>query len=292
MKPLLSIVIANYNFGKFLEAAIRSVLDQNEPEVELIIVDGGSTDDSVEIIKKYAERKVVVGSRSRTEECPISYWVSEPDKGQSDAFNKGYAHARGKYLTWLNADDVMPAGCLKKVLDEMRRHPECEWFTGNFLRFNEKDGRICQVNWGPHYFPYCLQRRNTPVMVYGPSTFFSKKIYEEVGRIGVEFKYCMDTDLWIKFIVRGIKQRRVNCFCWAFRMHEDSKTADYEGRPESKSIGAQLRVEHEMSCRREGYAPSSVIQHLMTLWRLLDGSLLKLLWMRRFVVGAIYREAR
>ena len=280
MKPLLSIVIANYNFGKFLESAIRSVLDQKESEVELIIVDGGSKDDSVEIIQKYAER---------SNNC-ISWWVSEPDKGQSDAFNKGYAHARGKYLTWLNADDVMPEGCLKKVLHAMRQHPECEWFTGNFLRFNEDDGRVCQVNWGPHYFPGCLQWRNAPVMVYGPSTFFSRRIYEAAGRIGVNFKYCMDTDLWIKFIVRGVKQRRINCFCWAFRMHEDSKTADYDGRPGSKSIGSQLRAEHELSCQREGYVPSSLIWLLMVIWRLFDGSLVKLLWMRKFVVGTVWEK--
>ena len=92
-KPLLSIVIANYNYGRFLEEAIQSVLSQSCNDYELIIVDGGSTDNSVEIIKKYEDK--------------IAWWVSEKDKGQSDAFNKGFAHAKGKYLTWLNADDIL-----------------------------------------------------------------------------------------------------------------------------------------------------------------------------------------
>ena len=91
VQPLLSIVIANYNYGRFLEDAIKSVLSQDMGDkVELIICDAASSDNSVEIIKKYADK--------------ISWWVSEEDKGQSDAFNKGFAHATGKYGCWLNAD--------------------------------------------------------------------------------------------------------------------------------------------------------------------------------------------
>ena len=107
MRPLLSIVIANYNYGLFLEEAIRSVLVQKCPDVELLVVDGGSSDNSVEIIRRYSD--------------DLAWWVSEKDRGQSNAFNKGFAHANGKYLTWLNADDVMPRGCLETITAEMRR---------------------------------------------------------------------------------------------------------------------------------------------------------------------------
>src|SRR5574344_2606747 len=92
VNPALSIVIVNFNYRRYLEAAIRSVLDQQVEGVELVIVDGASKDESVEIIKRYADK--------------LGWWVSEPDKGQSDAFNKAFAHCRGKYLTWLNADDI------------------------------------------------------------------------------------------------------------------------------------------------------------------------------------------
>ena len=143
--PILSIVIVNYNYGRFLEAAIESVLSQGMDEkVELIIVDGGSTDNSVEIIKKYAgetisrvERNVeickcaneatansqLVGGglshfhTSTLLHSRISWWCSEKDKGQSDAFNKGFAHARGKYLTWVNADDIMPRDVCRRLFE-------------------------------------------------------------------------------------------------------------------------------------------------------------------------------
>src|SRR5574344_1666133 len=147
MKPLLSIVIANYNYGRFLEQAIVSILDQNIPEVELLVVDGGSTDNSVEIIKRYAGEGVE-GQRSPK----ISYWISEKDKGQSDAFNKGFAKARGKYLTWLNADDIMTTGCLARVIAEMKAHPECSWFSANTYRFTEA-GNVVDLWWGPRMVP-------------------------------------------------------------------------------------------------------------------------------------------
>lgn len=221
--------------------------------MELIIVDGGSTDNSVEIIKKYAgetisrvERNVeickcaneatansqLVGGglshfhTSTLLHSRISWWCSEKDKGQSDAFNKGFAHARGKYLTWLNADDIMPKGCLQKVVRELERHPDCEWFTGNLYRFTE-DGRVVECAWGPNYLPKWLQSRGQPVAVYGPSTFFMKELFERVGGMKLYQNFMMDTDLWMRFIVAGVKQRRINCFCWAFRMHEESKTAEY-----------------------------------------------------------------
>ena len=276
MNPLLSIVIANYNFGKYLEDAILSILSQKCDEVELIVVDGGSTDNSVEIVKKYADK--------------LAWWVSEKDEGQSDAFNKGFAHANGKYLTWVNADDVMPQGCLAQIIHEMKRSPNCEWFTGNFFRFNEADHRISQVNWGPHFFPECLQTRRVPVLVYGPSTFFSRKVYEEVGRIGVDYRYSMDTDLWVKFIVRGVKQRRINCFCWAFRMHTGSKTAECEGRQDVDRIKKSLSEEHDRTSRRENYSPSTLIKFAVYVWRVFDGSLVWLLLMRMFLNGRTYKE--
>ena len=210
-KPLLSIVIANYNYGRFLEEAIQSVLSQSCNDYELIIVDGGSTDNSVEIIKKYEDK--------------IAWWVSEKDKGQSDAFNKGFAHAKGKYLTWLNADDVLHHGAINAIITALKKSPNCEWFTGNFFRF-DREGNILQIGWGPHCYPKWMQRRNSPIVVFGPSTIFSKDLWERVGKIDVDMHVQMDTDMWTRFIVAGVKQQRICHFIWGFRMHEDSKTAE------------------------------------------------------------------
>lgn len=259
-RPLLSIVIANLNYGRFLDEAIQSVVSQKCPDVELIVIDGGSTDNSCEIIRKYSHH--------------ISYWVSEPDKGQSDAFNKGFSHANGKYLTWLNADDVLVDGCIKKVISEIKRHPKCEWFTGNFYRFT-LDGRIVEIGWGPHYYPCILQKTNSPVVVFGPTSFFAKNLWERMGKIDERLSLIMDTDLWIRFIKAGIKQRRINCFCWAFRMHSNSKTAEYDGHVLDDSSARKMHEENEYVMRKNGYRASRFLHLLLRIWRLIDGSFVK-----------------
>lgn len=259
--PILSIVIANYNYGRFLEYAIRSVVTQNVGEkVELIICDAASTDNSVDIIKKYAKN--------------IAWWCSEPDKGQSDAFNKGFSHAKGRYLTWLNADDVLVAGCLEKVISEMERHPDCEWFTGNFIRFLESDKSIMEIGWGPHIYPYWMQTKKSPLVIFGPTTFFSKKIYEQVGRINETMHFCMDNDLWYRFVQAGIKQRRIRCLCWAFRMHEASKTAEFGDHKMSEE---SLRVaEPELNAMRMRLNVKKRLfrRVIIIVLRIIDGSLI------------------
>ena len=260
MNPILSIVIANYNYGRFLENAIRSVISQDVGDkVELLICDAASTDNSVSVIKKYEKH--------------IAWWCSEKDGGQSEAFNKGFSHARGRYLTWLNADDILLAGCLKQVIAEMERHPDCEWFTGNFIRFLESDKSIMEIGWGPHIYPYWMQTKKSPLVIFGPTTFFSKKIYEQVGRINEKMHFCMDNDLWYRFVSAGVKQRRIRCLCWAFRMHEASKTAEFGDHkmsqesllvamPELTEMRIRLNVKHRI-------IPRLVIIAL----RILDGSI-------------------
>ena len=282
-QPALSIVIANYNYGRFLEEAIQSIVsqigegkDQVKPgEVELIIIDGGSTDNSVDVIKKYAGGEVVVGSRSRTVESPISYWVSEPDKGQSDAFNKGFTMARGRYLTWVNADDIMPRGCIKRIVSEFKLHPTCEWFTGNFLRFVEETGLVSEIGWGPHLYPKWMQKANSPIVVFGPSSFFAKNLFDRLGGVDVNCHFAMDTDLWIRFMAAGVKQRRINCFCWAFRMHEGSKTAEFFGHALEASDKERFRDEVRRIYEKSCYSTSKRWYRLLLLWRMIDGSLLK-----------------
>lgn len=265
--PILSIVIANYNYGRFLEDAIKSVVEQDGfDRCELIVVDGGSTDNSVDIIKKYANK--------------ISWWVSQQDKGQSDAFNNGFAHARGKYLTWVNADDIMPNGCLKKIIREMERHPDCEWFTGNFFRFTE-NGKVIEVAWGPHLLPKWLQTKGQPLAIYGPATFFTKELFDRVGGMKLYQNFMMDTDLWMRFIVNSVKQRRINCFCWAFRMHGESKTAEFGDHKLPPEARAKFEVERKRAYEETGYKEHPLNRRLIQLWRMLDGSFVKYLWLRR-----------
>lgn len=274
MNPILSIVIANYNYGRFLEGAIRSVIEQvgespcqvRPSDLELIVIDGGSNDNSQEIIRMYADK--------------LAYWVSEPDKGQSDAFNKGFARARGKYLTWVNADDIMPVGCLRKIVSELKSHPECEWFTGNMFRFTE-DGVVIEIAWGPHYLPRGLQSKGQPLAVFGPSTIFAKTLFESVGKMKLYQNFMMDTDLWMRFIVAGVKQRRINCFCWAFRMHAASKTAEFGDHRLSSGQRAKFEAERKQAYRETGYRPSNLNRRLIQFWRMVDGSFVRGIILRR-----------
>ena len=130
--PKFSIVIANYNSDLMLEECLISVFTQTFSDYEIIICDGGSTDNSLNIIKKYADR--------------LSWWCSEKDKGQSDAFNKGFSHASGEFLFWLNADDLLMPNALQNAAEYLESHPSCKWLTFNTLF------HCCPVKVGKSFF--------------------------------------------------------------------------------------------------------------------------------------------
>ena len=208
--PILSIVIANYNYGRFLEDAVKSVVEQDGfDRCELIVVDGGSTDNSVDVIKKYADK--------------ISWWCSEKDKGQSDAFNKGFSHARGRLGCWVNADDLLLPGTLRAVLDFFASHPKCEWVTGGMVFF-DADERIMWMRLGMQ--PLSFMWKWMPGWcIGGPSSFFSLEKMRMVGGFDVGRYYSMDVDLWYKLFQCGLHPHHINRYFWGFRAHEASKTA-------------------------------------------------------------------
>lgn len=210
VKPLLSIVIANYNYGRFLEAAIQSVVSQNAGDkVEMIICDAASTDNSVEIIKKYSDR--------------ISWWCSEKDKGQSDAFNKGFSHANGRYGCWLNADDVLMPGALKAVMSYVNRNSKCEWLAGSSV-FADSDLKVKWCSRCAHVWRNGF-RRFPMYSINGPSSFFLIDNLEKAGGFDVSLRYTMDTDLWRRFVKAGIRLHHIPDYVWCFRVHEESKTS-------------------------------------------------------------------
>lgn len=273
--PFFSIVIATYNYGRFLEDAIVSVLKQSCQDFELIIVDGGSKDNTVDIIRKYEKR--------------ISWWVSECDRGQSDAFNKGFRHSRGRFLTWLNADDVYFPGALAAVKEKLLSHPEAKWATGNFVRFRESDKRIIEAQWGPHCLPTFLQSFDSPLTIFGPTTFWSRDVYKSVGEFDLNCRYGMDTDYWLRIMKAGYSQVRVNHDIWAFRMHEESKTAEYDNHKADDRTFKAKQVEKLYRRKKSGYKMSKVKLYLWILFRFLDMSAFKGLYRKILVVNTMIK---
>lgn len=275
-QPFISFVIANYNFGHLLPAAIESILHQDCDDYELIIVDGGSTDNSVNVIKKYEEN--------------IAWWVSEPDGGQSNAFNKGFTHAKGKFFTWLNADDLLLPGTVSAVKQALQKHPDASWATGNLIRFMHSDGSINEAPWGPNYLPHWLQGPGRITIFFGPTTFWSREAYQKIGPIDETLHLAMDVDYWYRLDMAGFKQVRVNHPCWGFRMHEDSKTAEFGDHEKSDANKRKMQKEKEYIVEKNNYHPSKFWRYAGLFMRILDGSMIHAITNKKNLVGHKIQE--
>lgn len=296
-KPLLTVVIANYNYGRFIETAINSVVAQNVGDkVELIICDAASTDNSVDIIKKYAnglpsktpydEWVSQANSQPTTPNSQlITWWCSEKDSGQSEAFNKGFSHAKGRFLTWLNADDVLLPGVVKSLYEMTRNRTDIHWVTGNLIKFEQHNGRVLEAPWGPHWVPGWAQGSGFPLSVFGPTTFWSREAYMKVGPIDESLHYVMDTDYWMRLINAGYRYHRLNRVCWGFRLHEVSKTAIYTDHEPSPEVRHKIDCERAAIYKKNGFHVTLLGRIVVSLLRILDGSRVVDVFRRTFIQG-------
>ena len=283
MQPLLTIVIANYNYGRFLEEAIHSIISQDmNDKVELIICDAASSDNSVEIIKKYANglppntlrsEWVDPNSQLSTPNSQlISWWCSEKDKGQSDAFNKGFASARGKYGFWLNADDILMPGALKRILEYLHTHPGCEWLAGSTV-YGDAQLKVWKCSRCVKVWPF-LGKFSPASPVNGPSSIFLIDNLEKVGGFDVDAHYVMDVDLWRRFRKNGIRLHFIKDYIWCFRLHEGSKTASTitEHKVKNRNTDESDRINLRYGATRRVRRVSEWINRFQ---RLVSGSYLK-----------------
>ncbi|MBK3519932.1 glycosyltransferase family 2 protein [Carboxylicivirga marina] len=221
--PKITIVTPSYNQEEFIERTIRSVINQNYPNLEYIIIDGGSTDGSVDIIKKY--------------EKEISYWVSEPDNGQSEAINKGFSRASGILINWLNSDDELYPGTLHLIAAYYLKNSDKHVFYGD-RTIVDRDGRIIGINEGPSF-----KRSEAKFILKIPqeTTFFTKELYYKVGGLNNELHYTMDVDLWYRFLELS-DFVHIPYFLGAYREHNLSKSVEVFG-PNKRSDKAQKEIE-------------------------------------------------
>ncbi len=220
--PKISVITPSYNQGQFIEETIRSVLLQGYPNLEYIIIDGGSTDNSVEIIKKY--------------EPWLAYWVSEADHGQSHAINKGMAMAVGDWVAWLNSDDYYLPGCLFKVAQAINLEPNLSWIVGTtllksegktvykfypkYLSEGEKDPRFVTNSWTDFV---CTKKTGTGLPQ--PSSFWKRNAWMEIGGLNEKYHLAMDHELYVRLAYSGSQPHFLAEPLAVLRLHKTQKTA-------------------------------------------------------------------
>ncbi len=189
--PLVSIITPTLNCGRYLEDAIKSVLAQDYPAIEYIIVDGGSSDKTIEIIKKFGDR--------------ISKWISEPDKGTSDAVNKGIKMCSGEIIGFLMADDYYEPGIVTEVVAAFDKHKDADVIYGDLRYLNPEKNETNLIKQSPNPKPVTPARmlfRGMPITL--TAALFRKQIFNRYGLFDLSFKIANDADLYLRFLKNGV----------------------------------------------------------------------------------------
>jgi glycosyltransferase involved in cell wall biosynthesis len=207
--PKISIVTPSFNQGQYIEETILSVLSQNYPNLEYIIIDGGSTDNTIDIIKKYESR--------------ITYWVSEPDTGQSHAINKGLKKCTGEIFNWLNSDDWYIPGALFEVANAFRVNSTAQFVSG-YENHVEQSGMI-NLHTGT-FIKSTIEETIEFCEVSQPSTFFKLEAIRRVHGVSEDLHLIMDGEMWVKLLLLYGKENfvKINKVLVNFRLHANSKT--------------------------------------------------------------------
>jgi glycosyltransferase involved in cell wall biosynthesis len=209
--PKITIVTPSYKQGHYIEETIRSVLLQDYPNLEYIVIDGGSPDNTVEILSRYASF--------------LTYWVSEPDKGQAHAINKGFSRATGEIMGWLNSDDVLLPGALHHIAQAFLQNPEHGFVTGLRKRINERsevtDNFIQDRPTNFYIRHYCCVAQET--------TYWRRTAWNELGPLNETFQFAMDYEYWLRAVQQGYELKLIPQYLGAYRDYVNNKTNSWLG---------------------------------------------------------------
>lgn len=243
---MISIVTPSFNQGRFIEETIASVLDQGCSDLEYIVIDGGSDDETLDIIKKYENR--------------LAHWVSEPDGGQYDALNKGFAKSTGEIMGWLNSDDKYTPWTLSVAAEIFRQLPEVEWLTSMYpLVWDEKGRAVRCAPRGPFNGNDFFKGDNLPGMgrqatgwIQQEATFWRRSLWERAGgSLDASMRYAGDFDLWARFFKFGVLYA-VDVPLGGFRRYGAQKTGTAPDKYKQEALQALLR--HGGKPRRQSVA--------------------------------------
>ncbi len=204
--PKISIITPSLNQDEYLEETILSVLDQNYPDLEYIIIDGGSSDNSVEIIRKYEGR--------------LKFWVSEKDKGHGDALNKGFSYSSGEIMAWVNSDDKYTPDSLSVVSEIFTKFPHIMWIVGRNSWWNS-DGVTTRSARAPkNIYDFLLGRY---AWIQQESVFWRRSLWEKAGGyINEDYKFMVDGELWTRFFLHA-ELYSVDSILSGYRIHSDNR---------------------------------------------------------------------
>lgn len=219
--PRITLVTPSYQQAGYLERTLQSVLGQNYPNLEYIVLDGGSDDGSVEILRRHAAH--------------LAHWESRPDGGQAAAVRQGLARGNGEIMAWLNSDDLIFPGTLRYIADYFQSHPDVDVVFGHRIVIDPNDCETARWVLPPHDPEFLSWADFLPQ----ECTFWRRRIYEKVGGIDPSFRFALDWDLFVRFQRAGAKMVRLPYFMGGFRVHPDQKNAvtlHTDGYPEMKRI--------------------------------------------------------
>jgi len=222
--PLVSIITPSFNQGQFLEQTMYSVFKQDYPNIEYIVIDGGSTDQSLNIILQYADR--------------LTYWVSEPDCGQANGINKGLHQAKGEIIGWLNSDDVLLPDTISRVIRQFEENPEIDVIYGRLERIDSEGEHIPTPKLPKDHLVFNKKLIIGECIVNQPGSFWRRGIMERVGHLNEELHFALDYEYWIRMALAGANFKRIAEPVARFRISSKSKTVNQT----AEMAKEQLRV--------------------------------------------------
>ncbi|MDR0864706.1 MAG: glycosyltransferase [Candidatus Symbiothrix sp.] len=204
----ISIVTPSYNQGQFIEKTIVSVLNQTYKNIEYILVDGGSTDNTMEIVNRYRDK--------------IDIIISEKDNGQSDAINKGFKLSTGTLVGWINSDDILYPDCVEKIVELYQNHPDGAIYYHSFNEMIDRDGKSIKIY--QHIIPDRKYLLKTDCRVIQQGSFYNLDLVKKTGYMDAANHYCMDLDLWLSLLKEGPIYHTQDGPHAGFRIYTGTKT--------------------------------------------------------------------
>lgn len=269
--PAISIITPSFNQGKFLADNIKSILHQSYPRYEHIIIDGGSTDSSLDILKRHGDA--------------LTYWISEPDRGQSHALNKGLSIATGEIIGWQNSDDLYLPSAFYLVGREFRKHPDMDVLYGDFLYIDEENHILHPKKYSPFFSikEYIYVGAN----ISNQSVFFRKSALLKAGGFNEELHLAMDFDLFLR-LASFARFRHIRAYLGGYRIHHlqkgQEKTLENEREYERIRRGLGLKVINDIPWKEQ--------YRLRKFYYRTRRNLLKIFYLTLYFKDPIYRGLR